>query len=514
MSFKRITALLIALLTVCTLLLGGCSEKVDESSLNETSVGVRGEYIDENGKYYAQTSGNRYDGKTITFITAGELAVYESEILPNTLYYEEGASQTYPQIINDDLSKRAEQLELQLGLELQEIQYHSPNRSNGEFLSYIRNASLSSSGEYQVVVPCLYDGATLAAGGFFHNLRGLSGLQIDAPWWNAEFNESMTIAGQLYITIGDIGLVNKNCTSALFFNYELWEKYGFNETFGGTPYELVRNGEWTVDVIFEASKIMSKDLNGDKKIDYRDEVGWVGQLDDMWSIFFGSGERIASADANGYPKITMYNTRSARVVDKLQEFVKNEEYYVSANDFFSVTSTPTDLTRGAFIEGRALFFNDALTTVTRLGEMEQHFGVVPEPKFEKTQDGYYSLVNPWGASCFAIPTGVLGEELTMTVDALNVLGAVSKNTVAKDYQETVLSYMKTRDDESAEMINEYIIPTRACDIGMVYQWGALDQLLHNLAYYPQGSFASQFESVKTMAENALDQTIEFYKRNG
>ena len=85
MSFKRITALLIALLTVCTLLLGGCSEKVDESSLNETSVGVRGEYIDENGKYYAQTSGNRYDGKTITFITAGELAVYESEILPNTL---------------------------------------------------------------------------------------------------------------------------------------------------------------------------------------------------------------------------------------------------------------------------------------------------------------------------------------------------------------------------------------------------------------------------------------------
>lgn len=102
----------------------------------------------------------------------------------------------------------------------------------------------------------------------------------------------------------------------------------------------------------------------------------------------------------------------------------------------------------------------------------------------------------------------------MTVDALNVLGAASKNTIAKDYQETVLSYMKTRDEESAEMINEYILPTRACDIGMVYQWGGLDVMLQNMAYYPVGSFASQYESLETQAEAALERAIEFYKKNG
>jgi hypothetical protein len=158
-----------------------------------------------------------------------------------------------------------------------------------------------------------------------------------------------------------------------------------------------------------------------------------------------------------------------------------------------------------------LFFNDVVGTVARLGNMEQHFGVVPEPKYDEDQDSYYSLVNPWGSTCFAIPVCVPAEQLTMVADALNVLGASSKNTSAKDYQEVVLSYMKTRDDESARMINDYILPTRACDVGMVYQWGGLDILLQEMASKPLGSFSSQYNSKKTVAETALKNTIDFYK---
>lgn len=505
----KITAILLIFCFIFALAACGGEEALEESS----QVVSRGEYLDENGAYYAKTSGKRYDGESITFLTCGQEPVYESEILPNAKYYDNGAQQSYPQIINDDLQVRAEQLEAQLGLKLEEIQYFAPQRKNGEMLKMIVQGNMSSTEDYQVVVPCLYDGASLAVQGHLYNLLALDGLQINAPWWNEEFNESMTYANQLYFTVGDIGLVNKACTAALYFNYDLWKKYGLTEQFGGSPYELVREGKWTVDVAFAAAKVMNHDLNGDGKVDYNDEYGWSGQLDDMWGIFFGAGEKIASADADGLPAITMYNTRSARVMDKLQEFVKGDGYYVSANDYFNVSDTPVDLTREAFVTGRSLFFNDAVGTVTRLGDMEQHFGVVPEPKFEEIQDGYHSLVNPWGSTCFAIPTCVVGEKLTMAIDALNVLGAVSKNTLARDYQETVLSYMKTRDDESAEMINNYILPTRACDVGMVYQWGELDIMLQNMAYLPQSSFASQFEARKNSAETALAETLEFYRKN-
>ncbi|MBR6563235.1 MAG: hypothetical protein IKK70_04785 [Clostridia bacterium] len=498
------------LMILCFMLaMAACDGSKEDTS---STAGAMDEYRNADGDYVATTSGKRYDGETITFFTNNTSTVYESEIVTNT--YDDGAEQTYPQIINDDLRARAAILEEELGLVLEEIQCYSPTRKNGEFLKEVINGNLASTEDYQVVVPCLYDGASLALGGHLYNLRGLDGLQIDAPWWNQEFNEAMTYADQLYFTIGDIGLINKSCTQTLFFNYELWDKNGLSETYGGDPYQLVREGKWTTDLVFEAAKTMGRDINSDGKVDYQDEVGWSGQLDDMWAIFFGSGEKIASADAEGYPEITMYNERSAKVMEKLQEFVQGEGYYISANDYFGVTSTPVDLTRNAFITGRALFFNDAVGTVVRLGNMEQRFGVVPEPKLDTAQEDYYSLVNPWGASCFAIPICVTEDKLTMTVDALNVLGAASKNTVAKDYQETVLSYMKTRDEESAEMINEYILPNRACDVGMVYQWGELDILLQNMAYNPLGSFSSQFEAKRSAAESALEETKEFYKSKG
>ncbi len=515
---KRIIAFLLLAFVLATAL-ASCEEAgVNESSLSseteEESISEvsRSEYQNEKGEYVGKTSGKRYDGMTITFLTCGETQTYESEIVENIDTYENGARQTYPQMINDDLRIRAEILERELGLTLEEIQVYSPTRKNGEMFQEVVRGNLSSTQDYQIVVPCLYDGASLAVAGHLYNLLSLDGLQLSAPWWNQEFNESMTYAGQLYFTVGDIGLVNKANTAALFFNYELWDKYGLDEKYGGTPYDLVREGKWTSDLVFEAARAMNDDKNGDGIVDYRDEFGWSGQLDDMWSIFFGSGEKIASADGNGYPTITMYNERSAKVMERLQEFMQSDEH-VSANDYFNVTSSPVDLTRGAFIDGRALFFNDVVGTVARLGDMEQHFGVVPEPKYDVNQADYYSLVNPWGSTCFAIPTSVSKDKLEMVVDALNVLGASSKNTIAKDYQETVLTYMKTRDDESAEMINDYILPTRACDIGMVYQWGGLDILLQEMAAKTVGTFASEFEKKQSSAETALQNTLDFYKKH-
>ena len=167
MKPKKLIALLLLFCLAGSLLLASC-ETDDESSAPESVSGETSwvsEYQNQNGDYVATTSGKRYDGETITFLTCGEEPFYESEIVPNIETYENGAEQTYPQIINDDLKLRADDLEDKLGLKLEEIQYHSPVRKNGEMLQYIVQGNLSSTEDYQVVVPCLYDGATLALDG-------------------------------------------------------------------------------------------------------------------------------------------------------------------------------------------------------------------------------------------------------------------------------------------------------------------------------------------------------------
>ena len=106
----------------------------------------------------------------------------------------------------------------------------------------------------------------------------------------------------------------------------------------------------------------------------------------------------------------------------------------------------------------------------------------------------------------------------MIVDFLNVIGAESMNTISVSYQE-ILDYMKTRDNDSKDMLNNYILPSRACDVGLVFKWGdstenpyGLGSVLHAMAVEPVGTFSSKFESVKGVAETQLKEDMEFFKK--
>jgi hypothetical protein len=365
---------------------------------------------------------------------------------------------------------------------------------------------------YQVVVPCLYDGANLAKVGALMNLYDLPDIQMNAPWWDQVFQEEVTIAGQLYFTIGDIGTVNKSAAAALTFNKSMYEKNGLTEKYGGSIYDLVREGKWTIDVALEMTREFGEDLNDDGTIDYNDLVGWSGQLDDMWSLFYGSGSKLASTDtADGYPVLTAYTQRSAAVMEKMQTLVQDDRSYLSANDYFSVTQWPSSLLRDNFIAGNSLFYNGSMTTPMELGGMDDDFGLVPIPKGDEEQDTYYSLVNPWVSTCFAVPISLAEDDFVMISDFLNAMGAASANIVAPAYIEQCLEDMKSRDDDTIEMIEDYILPGRGCDIGMIFAWGGLDALLQTMASQPVGTFSSQYEAKESAAQAALEETVNFFK---
>ena len=330
MKHLRLLSLILVLCFVSAIALTACEEVATESSAPSTSNGDAsqdvsyGEYQDSNGKYYATPFG-RYEGKTVTFLTCSVNPTYESEILYNPYadsskkVYADGSTVSMPEVLNESLKLRAAVVEEILGLKVEEMKVLDSGRPGGGMAKAIREGNYASSTDYQIVVPCLYDGASLSVEGQLYNLMGdeLNGLLLEAPWWNQEFNQSMTYAGQLYFTIGDLGIVNKSSTAALYVNLELWDKNGITDKLGGNPYELVRNGKWTVDTVFEAASLISKDEDNSGVIDYKDSFGWGGQLDDMWSIFYASGERIAKSDKDGYPILTMYNERSARLMEKM-----------------------------------------------------------------------------------------------------------------------------------------------------------------------------------------------------
>lgn len=519
LSLRIVCLALVVLL--CGGILASCTKEPEANATSgsadtsgTTSESLAGEFTDEDGNYIASLSGNTYGGQTITFLICSVNETYNSELMYND-YANPGpttSNEKIPEVVNKAYRDRNALVEEQLDIVIAEEFVHDPKRTNGAMVQRITEDNLVFTASYQVVVPCLYDGANLAKVGALMNLYDLPDIQLSAPWWDQVFQKEMTIAGQLYFTIGDIGTVNKSAAAALTFNKSMYEANGLQEKYGGSIYDLVREGKWTIDVALEMTKLFSEDVNGDRVIDYNDIVGWSGQLDDMWSLFYGSGSKLASTDtSDGYPVLTAYTERSAAVMDKMQSLVQDKEHYLSANDYFSVTKWPSSLLRDNFIAGNSLFYNGSMTTPMELGNMEDEFGLVPIPKGDENQDTYYSLVNPWVSTCFGVPISLAEDDFVMISDFLNAMGAASANIVAPAYIKQCLEEMKSRDDDTIEMIEDYILPGRGCDIGMVFAWGGLDTLLHDMASKPVGTFASQYETKATMAQQALDETVAFFK---
>ncbi len=511
---KKTICLLLLLAMALSVMLMGCSpeQNGDTSSVGDTSSegtvsqeeDIKG-YNSETGKYEYKLGGKTYSGE-FKFLTCGVNQDHESEIVTNT--YESGSNEGMATLVNEAIAERNNLVEENLGVTVVEEYVYDAKRYNGEFYNRVRTDRLTNAADYQVVVPCLYDGANLAVIGELLDLNTI--VDTEYPWWSQPMNSDCTVDGKLYFTLSDIGYITMSNVPAIAFNKSWIEDYHLDD-----PYQLVRDHQWTLDKMLEYVKTHNEDTDGDKKITYKDYFGWAGQLDDMWSLFYGTGEKVAKIGADGYPVLSVYNDRSINVISKLQELVQDKNYYVSANDYFGEAQWPTVLTEGAFIEGRCLFYNGTLGSTSNYAKMSDDFGLLPMPLYDENQETYYSLANPWTCTCFAVPTSVLqnGTDLNMVRDVLEYMGAVSKNLLEDAFVNKVLEDQKTRDEDTPEMIRNYILPGRGCDFGMIFSLVNVNgtDILHYMASAPKDSFASAYDSAKTAAETKLDQTISYFK---
>ncbi len=461
------------------------------------------ESSESGGSFIDSLTGVDYGGAEVTFLTCGIYQTASSEILPNSYSDEENS---VLEVVNDALSERYNLVEEKIGVVIREQYIYDPSRHGGTMIEHIRNTLASGTDAYQVCVPDLYDAATLSAEGLLIDLNTVPNLDLTSSWWDQSFNSEITIAGHTYFTIGDIGLVNKDATPCIAFNKNLFEEYDLEN-----PYDLVDSGSWTIDKLIEFSKHLSNDLNNDGVIDYSDEFGYGGQYDDIWCMFYGSGERLASIGSDGYPYLTVYNERSVSVVDNILKLMQDDLHYVSANDYFGVSQYPAELVTQAFIDGRSLFNYSDIGDTDDFRDMADDFGLLPIPKYSEEQEEYNTLINCWTSNAFCIPYTVEGETLEMTGLTLELMGAISEDILVHAYYDVALQYQKTRDDDTVRML-DIIFSTRGCDLGMVFQWGGLDTMLHSLITSESGAFASVYETYKGKAEADMKETVDTYKK--
>lgn len=500
---KRLSAVVLTLLLLLTFV--ACDNGTDTSKPQESSSqneSLNESNTSEDSRYTAKVpEGLDYEGKDFVILTT-------SSVPDDDPYTEFGYGDLEASVINDAVDARNLYVENLVNCVIKE---RLVERLRFECTDAIRNESFSGTADFKICGPVILESSVLAQEGYFYDLYSLSNLNnVSDPWWDSYFTENAELLGKLYFATGDIGFRTRDSLPAIYFNKSLIASYDL-----GDPYELVRQNKWTLDTINTWAQIFSEEVVVDGKIDYKDKFGVGGQLDNIWSCYYGSGELLCQVNSEGVPEISFLNERAVNVVDKITTLMQNKSCFVNANDYFDdgggYNITPMEYINTAFAENRSLFMSSNLSALESLRDMKLDFGILPIPLYDENQESYHSLINPWGSTAFSIPYYLDEDEANNAAAVMNLLGAEGKNTVRPAYYEVCLKGQRSRDDESEEML-DIIVNTAGCDIGFIYNWAdIIYRVLHDSVSNAPGTYVSNAEKYVTATNTGIQTTIDNFE---
>ena len=257
----------------------------------------------------------------------------------------------------------------------------------------------------------------------------------------------------------------------------------------------MRSGEWTLDKYIEMCSSVSGDLDGNGVYDENDLYGMCIWQDSMMGVINAAGEKFCSINKDGELELTLYNEKTLDVFNKYMAYVSDR------TQVYSIYHSP-DKIEAMFANDQVMFYTRYLCIIKKYREMETDFGVLPYPKYDESQDSYYSTIAPYGCSFICVPKVVSDVEMSGII--LEALAYESVSTVTPAYYDITLEGKMIRDDESSEML-DIILGNRVFDLGLFYQVGGYNEQIMNLFRNNKTDFTSMYETYKNSALAKLDE---------
>lgn len=365
----------------------------------------------------------------------------------------------------------------------------------------VKNAVSAGDDVYDLAYLRLYEQKNLVSGGYFIDFNTIPNIDLSMPWWDQGCVESLTVDGKLYLAASSINISDENATASILFNKQIAANNDLED-----PYQLVRDGKWTMDKMREMYSDVSADVNGDGQMDGDDLWGFLGGTDVAPCFYIGSGGTVVSRDKDGGLYDSMGSDKNFAIVEKVQEIMTDEaNFYNHHLGTQALKSTDDNQYRDLFSDGHGLFFWSRLDEVTTLRGMETDFGILPTPKFDEAQENYISFVSQHIMGLMSIPN--TASDLARTGTILEALAAESYYTLTPAYYDVALKSKASRDDESAEML-DLIFANRIYDLGEYFNFGGIFDAINTVCQNESKGIASEYEKKATAFTKALDKWVE------
>ncbi len=430
--------------------------------------------------------GLRYDGKTFTMLVRSDSG-RRDEFIAESLTGE---------IINDATFQRETTVEERFGVAIEWMEV-----KHDDVVTTVRNSLNSGLLDFDLIGSETSHIMTLGAEGLFMNWIDAPYIDFEKPWWNpdADMVENLSINNKLYGIIGDLSRLFVQKHFVCYFNKAIMQNY----TEIPNLFDLVQEGKWTIDKMTEYGSMVKEDLNGDQAMDVNDRFGFASYYAtpfDNWIIALG--QSVAVKNESGEPAFTLNDPAMIDLCSLLTEIYNSDTTYIHSGGRQGTTEF--------FAEGHCLFTVGGFEWATGMREMTNDFGMIPYPKLNENQEGYYTGYSDVGASMFSIPEAHQDKEFACAIT--EALAAESYRKVTKAYFETALKEKYSRDSQSSQML-DLIREGITFDFGFVYssQLQNCATMMRSIISGGNNNYSSYYKMFEKVYAKQLEKLVEKYE---
>lgn len=434
---KRILVWALVALMLLPLLLTSC---VEVNTGDETQSTVAGNEQTETNNDRDDLGEVDLGGRDIVVISRVE-SVNQSEV-----YVEEMDSDP----INDAVYNRNLVLEERLKCNIEVVQYlPEPGSIAGEVVDAVSNMVIAGGTDYNIVANASYTSMTLAQQGRMTDLTATSYINYDKNYWSQGFNDALSYKTSQFFVTGPMSLSYYRYMFVTMFNKRLMEDEGMGEML----YEVVENGEWTIDYMTSIAERFYQDLNGSGSHDSADLYGFCARIGPTSSMMDGFWEGsdicvLKKDEDNAYT----YEIDQARVSNSLDAVLR---LLGSAGSFTATTGVGDGdvLTKFAQDETAMITYRLIAVEDPTIRNMTNDYGILPVPKLNESQD--YKTHVQVEVILYGVPSTCYDQIDDLGI-FLEAYASESYNRVKPAYYEVALTSKYCKDPQSVQMLDRVV----------------------------------------------------------
>lgn len=497
MKIKYISILLLCFIILTLLISCGETSSTNPNSQDtnkniESTNDIDTEVLRENTPDTLPNNLN-FDGQTITVHVRGDgTSITEMD------------SELSGDVIEDAVYYRNQAVEERLNVKLATYSAEGWEAYNTT-ISNLRASIMAGDNSFDIIAGWSARIPQLSIEKLFVNLYDVDYINMSQPWWVQSLIEELDIAGNLNFLTGDIALTLLRASFVMYFNKTVEANFELE-----SMYDIVLNGDWTIDKMVEITKNISVDVNGDGMMDENDMYGGVFTATNQADCYMqGSNIKMIKKDDRGLPILDIEYEKLNTLVEKIYSFLFENPGVLCITGNENENSGKLN---NIFMGDRALLMAGSLDTASgTFKEMDSDYGIIPYPKYDKNQDEYYTRIQD-AVSLWCIP---------ITNPTPNVAGAVMEAMAAESYRRVTPAYYEiamkvkySRDDVSSQMLD--IVRNGAyLNFASIYNesigspWFVMRELMNS----KNKDFASWIAAKEPNIQQKLNEVIEIFEKS-